>query len=112
MVRATIDGTVIAEASDDDVIAIEGNYYFPPSAIRGPVLKDSPTPYTCPWKGVAQYHDLVTGSRTHRDAAWSYPIAEPSAIQRVGADFSGYIAFDELQVTVEEFGTSRGVRTG
>jgi len=104
--RATIHGTVIAEASDDDVVAIEGNYYFPPAALCGPVLKDSDRPYTCPWKGVAQYHDVVTESRTFRDAAWSYPTAEPSAIERVGADFSGYIAFDELRVTVEESGTA------
>jgi uncharacterized protein (DUF427 family) len=112
MVRAIIDGTVIAEADDDDVVAIEGNYYFPPAAICGAVLKDSPTPYTCPWKGVAQYHDVVTESSTFHDAAWSYPTAEPAAIQRVGVDFSGYVAFDELQVTVEEFDTARGVYRG
>jgi uncharacterized protein (DUF427 family) len=106
MVRATIGETVIAEAGDDDVVAIEGNYYFPPSALIGPVLKDSPTPYTCPWKGVAQYHDVVTESGVFLDAAWSYPAAEPSAIRRVGTDFSGYIAFDEVQVTVEESGTA------
>lgn len=105
MVRAIIDGTVIAEAGDDDVVAIEGTYYFPPSAICGAVLKDSPTPYTCPWKGVAQYHDVVTESSTFRDAAWSYPAPEASAIQRVGIDFGGYIAFDEFQVTLEESGT-------
>jgi hypothetical protein len=28
-----------------------------------------------------------------------------SAIQRAGYDFSGYIAFDEAQVTIEEAGT-------
>ena len=102
--RASIGGTVIAEASDDDLVAIEGNYYFPPSALRGPVLKDSPTPYTCPWKGAAQYHDVVTEAGVARDAAWSYPAPRASAIQRVGTDFSGYIAFDEAQVTVQESG--------
>ena len=31
--RATIDGTVIAEAPESDLIKIEGNWYFPPSAV-------------------------------------------------------------------------------
>jgi uncharacterized protein (DUF427 family) len=105
MMRVTIGGTVIAEASDDDVVAIEGNYYFPPSALSWPVLKDSSTPYTCPWKGVAQYHDVVTEAGVFRDAAWSYPSPKASAIRRVGTDFSGYIAFDEAQVTIEESGS-------
>jgi uncharacterized protein (DUF427 family) len=104
MVRARIGATLIAEASDDEVVAIEGNYYFPPSALRGAILKDSPTGYSCLWKGVAQYHDVVTEAGVFQDAAWSYPAAEPSAIEMVGADFSGYIAFDEAQVTMEESG--------
>lgn len=104
MMKATIGGTVIAEASEEDLVAIEGNYYFPPSALSGPALKDSPTPYTCPRNGAAQYHDVVTESRVFRNAAWSYPSPKASAIQRVGTDFTGYVAFDEAQVTVEESG--------
>lgn len=73
-------------------------------ALSGPVLEDSPTPYTCPWKGAAQYHDVVTESRVFRNAAWSYPRPKASAIQRVGTDFSGYVAFDADQVTVAESG--------
>src|SRR5215469_14752396 len=63
--KATIDGTVVADAPESDLISIEGNYYFPPSSIRAGVLSDSPTPYTCPWKGVAQYHDISVGGSTH-----------------------------------------------
>lgn len=29
--QATVDGIVIAESPDEDVIEIEGNAYFPPS---------------------------------------------------------------------------------
>jgi uncharacterized protein (DUF427 family) len=106
MMRASIGGTVLAEAGDDDVVAIEGNYYFPPAALRGAVLRDSRTPYTCPWKGAAQYHDVVTAAGAFHDAAWSYPVLKASAVQRVGSDFSGYIAFDKAQVTVGQSGTS------
>ena len=56
--RATIDGTVVADAPESDLISIEGNYYFPPASLSAGALSDSPTPYTCPWKGVAQYHDI------------------------------------------------------
>lgn len=97
--KATIHDTVIADA-DDGLVAIEGNYYFPPSSLAGAVLEDSPTPYVCPWKGVAQYHNVRVGHNVFRDAAWSYPTPAASAIERVGKDFSGYIAFDQSQVTV------------
>lgn len=98
--KAVINGIVVAEASEDKLIRIEGNYYFPPTALVQAVLKDSPTPYTCPWKGAAQYYDVATADGVHRDVAWSYPHPLWSAIQRVGADFSGYVAFDESQVAV------------
>jgi uncharacterized protein (DUF427 family) len=63
-------------------------------------LAESATPYTCPWKGRAQYFDVRAGTQTLRDAAWSYPASRQSAIKRVGSDFVGYVAFDTSQVTV------------
>ena len=91
--KAVIDGTVIAEAPKEDLISIEGNWYFPPSSLVGSPLTDSPTPYTCPWKGAAQYWDVVTPGGTTKDGAWSYPDLKPSAVERVGRDFAGYVAF-------------------
>ncbi len=100
--KATIDGTTIADASDSDVISIEGNSYFPPSALIADAFSDSSTPYTCPWKGVAQYHDVSAGGSTHHDAAWSYPNPYPASFDRVGQDFSGYVAFDTDQVALTD----------
>jgi uncharacterized protein (DUF427 family) len=100
--KATIEGKVVADAPDSDLISIEGNYYFPPSSISAGVLSDSPTPYTCPWKGVAQYHDIFAAGSVHHDAAWSYPDPYETSFRRVGKDYSGYIAFDKQQVTVAE----------
>lgn len=91
----TINGETIAEAPDEAIIMIEGNLYFPPSSITPGVLIDSPTPYTCPWKGVCRYHHVVTPAGEVADAAWSYPEPKDSAIEKVGADFSGYVAFDK-----------------
>jgi uncharacterized protein (DUF427 family) len=92
-VRASIDGTVIAEAAEDELIRIEGNWYFPPSAVTPGALAESPTPYTCPWKGACQYYDVITPGGTTSDGAWAYPRLYPSAVERVGRDFAGYVAF-------------------
>ena len=62
--RATVDGTVIAEAPESELVRIEGNWYFPPSAVTPGALRESATPYTCPWKGAAQYWDVVTPTGT------------------------------------------------
>lgn len=100
--KATIDGTVVAAAPASDLIQIEGNYYFPPSSLTAGALSDSATPYTCPWKGVAQYHDVLAGGVNHHDAAWSYPHPYPASFDRVGQDYSGYVAFDKQQVDIGE----------
>jgi uncharacterized protein (DUF427 family) len=92
--KAVLEGTVIAEAEDGETILIEGNHYFPATALRHGELVESPTPYTCPWKGVCQYYSLVVDGRTYTDLAWAYPTPYPGAIEKVGRDFSGYLAFD------------------
>jgi uncharacterized protein (DUF427 family) len=97
--KAMIDSTLIAEAPEPELITIEGNQYFPPSSLVVP-LSDSATPYTCPWKGAAQYHDVVLEGINHHDVAWSYPTPYPASFDRVGSDYSGYVAFDKRQVTV------------
>jgi uncharacterized protein (DUF427 family) len=100
--KATINGRVVADAPDRELVSIEGNYYFPPSALTADAFSDSATPYTCPWKGVAQYHDVAAAGTSHHDAAWSYPDPYPSSFERVGQDYSGYVAFDKQQVTIGE----------
>ncbi len=100
MPTATLNGTVIAEASDDEVAHIEGNVYFPPSSVKTEFLQDSPTPYTCPWKGEAQYFSVGQDGTWLQDRAWSYPHPYPTAFDRVGKDFSGFVAFwKEVQVS-------------
>jgi uncharacterized protein (DUF427 family) len=102
IVKAVVNGTIVAEAPVDEIISIEGNSYFPPSSLAEGLLAESATPYTCPWKGPAQYWDLRTPQGTIHDGAWSYPDLIPSAVDRVGRDFAGYVAFDRGSVTVSE----------
>ena len=102
IVKAVINGTVIAEAPQDDLISIEGNWYFPPESVNREFLVESATPYTCPWKGECQYFSVKDGDQLLQDRAWSYPTPYPTAFDRVGKDFSNYVAFwKEVQVTEE-----------
>ena len=99
--KAVLDGIVIAEADRDDLVKIEGNWYFPPASIREGALGQSPTPYTCPWKGAAQYWNVESEGASLTDGAWSYPDLYSGAVERVGTDFAGYVAFDR-RVSVED----------
>ncbi len=98
--RAHINGTVIAEADDADLISIEGNWYFPPSAVKPGFLTDSPTAYTCPWKGDCHYFIVTVDGQAYPDRAFSYPNLVPGAVERVGKDFAGYVVFwKDVEVT-------------
>lgn len=101
--KALLGDTVLAEAGRDELIQIEGNWYFPPSSLRPGHLVESPTPYTCPWKGECQYFSVQVDGSTLPDRAWSYPEPYPTAIERVGKDFSDYVAFwKEVKVVDED----------
>lgn len=91
--KAVLNDTVIAEAPKEELISIEGNWYFPPQSVRDDLLQKSDTPYTCPWKGECQYFSVRGDDGWLRDRAWSYPTPYPSAFDRVGKDFSNYVAF-------------------
>lgn len=91
--KAVWNDTVIAEAEKDELISIEGNWYFPPDSVNQELLTKSPTPYTCPWKGVCQYFNVGTGDAVSLDNAWSYPEPKQSAVDIVRKNFANYIAF-------------------
>ena len=99
--KALVGETVVAEAAVHEVVGLEGNAYFPPESVAAELLRNSPTPYTCPWKGSAQYHDVLVGETVLKDGAWSYPKITEYAAAHVGRDFSGYVAFDSRQVSIE-----------
>ena len=86
MPRATWNGTVLAES--DDCIVVEGNQYFPPSAVHREHLRATDTHTVCGWKGTASYYDVVVGDQVNKDAAWYYPAPKDAAKQ-----IKDYIAF-------------------
>lgn len=91
--KATWNNTVIAEAQKEDLIRIEGNWYFPPNSINRDFFKDSSHHTTCFWKGEASYYDVVVGDQTNEYGAWYYPVPMDGSIDRVGKDFTNYVAF-------------------
>ena len=86
MARAVWNGAVIAES--DHTIKIEGNDYFPPEGVRRKYLVESTTHTRCPWKGLANYYDIVVDGKANRDGAWYYPTPSPAA-----AEIKDYVAF-------------------
>ena len=59
-------------ATSDDVVMVEGNAYFPASAIEPGVLTGTTTTSVCPWKGVASYYTVTVDGAELPDAAWTY----------------------------------------
>ncbi len=84
--KAIWNNQIIAES--DETIVVEGNQYFPPSAIKPEFFKPSQTHSTCPWKGVASYYSIEVNGESNKDAAWYYPEAKAAA-----QEIQGYVAF-------------------
>ncbi len=91
--KAVWKDTVVAEAAQDDLIRIEGNWYFPPSSIKQEFFAPSDHHTTCFWKGEASYHDVVVNDEVNDAAAWYYPEPKDGSVERVGRDFKDYVAF-------------------
>jgi uncharacterized protein (DUF427 family) len=78
-VKATWNGTVIAESSD--TVVVEGNHYFPPDSVRREHLRASATTSVCPWKGTASYWSIEVDGQVNTDAAWYYPQPSDAAAE-------------------------------
>ena len=99
--KATWNNQVIAEAKQDDLIRIEGNWYFPPESMHKGFFKPSDEHSTCFWKGEASYYNLEVDGQVNAGAAWYYPKPMDGSIEKVTKDFTNYVAFWR-GVSVEE----------
>jgi uncharacterized protein (DUF427 family) len=86
MATATWNGSVIAHS--DDTVVVEGNHYFPLDAVTPGVLADSDHTSVCPWKGTANYYDVVVDGNRNPNAAWYYATPKDAA-----KEIGGRIAF-------------------
>jgi uncharacterized protein (DUF427 family) len=75
--NATWNGAVIAQS--DDTVVVEGNHYFPMSALNREYVTFSNHKTSCPWKGQASYYSLMVEGEMLADAAWYYADPKPEA---------------------------------
>jgi uncharacterized protein (DUF427 family) len=75
--KAIWNGTVLAES--DDIVTVEGNAYFPESALRRDLIRPSQHTSICGWKGTAHYYSLSVAGKTNENAVWYYPDPKPAA---------------------------------
>ena len=86
MARALWNGVVIAES--DHTVVVEGNHYFPRSALSDSLIEPSDTTSHCPWKGTASYYSLVVDGQRNADAVWYYAAPHDAA-----QEIEGHVAF-------------------
>lgn len=77
--KATWNGAVIAES--EDIVTVEGNPYFPASALKQDYVRPSAHITVCPWKGTASYYTLEVDGKTNADAVWYYPTPKDAAAE-------------------------------
>ena len=77
MATAIFNGTVIAQS--DDIEIVEGNAYFPISALDRQFVVESDRSTHCPWKGDASYWHLEVDGERAANAAWYYPSPKAGA---------------------------------
>lgn len=86
MVRAMWNGAVLA--ASEETKGVQGNHYFPAGSVATEYLADSTKTTACPWKGAANYHDVVVGDAVNPAASWYFPRPKPAA-----RAIAGYVAF-------------------
>ena len=86
LMQAVWNGAVVAES--DETIVVEGNHYFPASALKMQFFQPSNTTTTCHAKGQASYYHIEVEGKKNTDAAWYYATPKESA-KRI----AGYVAF-------------------
>ncbi|GAA5835222.1 hypothetical protein JCM5353_002825 [Sporobolomyces roseus] len=97
-ITVKLDGQILAQAEASKTQSVEGNFYFPPSAINKEFFKESQNnSHTyCPWKGEASYYDIHVGSKVLQDAAWYYPETKPGKAETL----KGFVAFYKNKVEI------------
>lgn len=84
--QAIWNNTVIADSND--TVVVEGNHYFPESALKREFVTFSNHKTSCAWKGQASYYSLLVNGETNIDAVWYYADPKPEA-----ANIKGRVAF-------------------
>ncbi len=84
--KAIWNGKVIAES--DATVVVENNHYFPKASLVDAYFERSDRTSMCPWKGTANYFNVVVDGQTNANAAWIYETPKDKA-----ANIKDHVAF-------------------
>lgn len=82
-IKVEVDGVAVAEAGFAMHLyetSLPVRYYLPRTSVRWDLLKPSDTTSFCPYKGSAQYFDIVINGKTHKDLVWWYQTSPLEAL--------------------------------
>ena len=97
--KAIWNDKVLAEAEQDELIKIEGNWYFPPASVNKEYFTPTDQHTECFWKGTASYYTIDVDGEKFENGAWYYADPMDGSVERVKKDFKDYVAFYP-QVTI------------
>jgi uncharacterized protein (DUF427 family) len=97
-IKVSLDGVTLADTSSSLFLletTLRTRHYLPPTAVNWEYLIESKTKTLCPYKGLANYYDVVINGKEYRDLVWyyRYPTSESSPI-------AGYMCFYNEKVDV------------
>ncbi len=87
--KAIWNGVVLAES--DDTVVVEGNHYFPESALHREYFTFSNHKTTCAWKGQASYLSLLVNGEMNTTPPGSTPTPSPRPPRSRAASRSGRV---------------------
>ncbi|KAF2686749.1 DUF427-domain-containing protein [Lentithecium fluviatile CBS 122367] len=97
-VKVALDGVTLAESANPLFLletSLHTRYYLPPTSVMWEYLIDSTTETYCPYKGRANYYNVVVHGKEYRDLVWyyRYPTSESAPI-------AGHLCFYNEKVDI------------
>lgn len=73
VIKDAANGTILAEGTlEQDVVVLEGSYYFDRANVNFSNLATTARTYTCPYKGTSLWIDLESTGNRIENVAWVY----------------------------------------
>lgn len=103
-IKVAIDGRTIAETSTSVHLyetSLPVRFYMPLTAIDTSVLRPSKTRTQCPYKGEAEYYNVVIDGKEYKDIVWFYtrPTLECAAIAGMCCFYN-----EKVDISIQEYG--------
>ncbi len=86
-VRVFVGGDLVADSTRPTILfetGLPARFYLPKTDVRMDLLRPTDSTSACPYKGFAQYWDVVIGEQVHHDLVWSYRTPLPESTEIAG----------------------------